>query len=85
MGAPSLEDSSGRPAAIVLTEPVAAVGYPPGNKHNWNGGDQRPPDGQHEVCYQSEHDEDDPKDLLLHDRILSSPFLSGIKRIKRGA
>ncbi len=56
---------------IPASEPVAAVGYPPAKDADGNGGKKRPHDGQSEVCYQPEQNENAPEDLAFHSSILA--------------
>jgi hypothetical protein len=71
LGTSAMENQAGGGTAAVLSlEPVAAVRDPPAHERYWDGCDQSPPDGQLNVCDQTEHAEHDPEDLLLHPAIL---------------
>jgi hypothetical protein len=48
-------------------EPVAAVGYPPREEEDWDRREESPPERQQEIREKSEQDEDQPKDLFLHE------------------
>ena len=56
---------------IPASEPVAAVGHPPAKDADGNRGQQRPNDGQGDICYQSQRNEGSPEDLALHSFILA--------------
>ena len=50
-----------------LLEPIAAVGQPPAQNENRDGGSQRPPEWQNEISDQPQGGEDDAKDFPFHD------------------
>lgn len=52
-------------------KPVAAVGDPPADDADGDGGQQTPQQGQSEIGNQTQRDEDGPKDLPLHFFILT--------------
>lgn len=62
---------------IAASEPVAAVGDPPAKNADGNSGQQRPQDGQAEIGYQTEGDEDAPEDFALHSLILARAIAPG--------
>ena len=57
---------------VWLSEPVAAVGNPPGSEHDGNCGEEGPPERQQEVGEQAEDRERSPEDLLLHESIVGA-------------
>ena len=54
----------------IHSEPVAAVGDPPARNANGNRGEQRPPQGKHDIGEQAESGEGDPEDFAFHPIIL---------------
>jgi hypothetical protein len=52
------------------SKPIAAVGDPPRNENDGNGGGEAPPNGQQEICEQAEHREDRPEDFAFHEEIV---------------
>ena len=64
------------------SEPVAAIGHPPGDIEDGDGRGDRPPQGQDEVRHQAQHGEDHPENLALHWIIVSA---AGIDATYSGA
>jgi hypothetical protein len=60
-----------RTDSVPASEPVAAVGYPPANDADRNGGQYGPHDWQGEVGYQPKRNEGGPEDFALHSFILT--------------
>src|ERR1700682_5988702 len=58
------------PSGQVGLKPIAAIGYPPTRKADWNGCCQRPHERQRQVSQQPEQGESDPEDFPLHLPIL---------------
>jgi UDP-3-O-[3-hydroxymyristoyl] glucosamine N-acyltransferase len=69
MGAPAMENAPAKSTSLVL-EPVAAIGRPPGDRHNRESGRDGPPQRQQEVSEQSQHDENEPEHFPLHAAIV---------------
>jgi UDP-3-O-[3-hydroxymyristoyl] glucosamine N-acyltransferase len=80
VGAPALENSAAGTAAAVL-EPITAIGHPPGDERDGQGGAHRPPDGQEEICQQTQDDENQPEDLALHAVILMRDRRGGGRKL----
>lgn len=59
------EDRDGdfRPTAL---EPIAAVGDPPADDDDRNGGSDAPPERQDHIRQQAKHSEGNPEDLFFH-------------------
>ena len=55
---------------VLLVEPLAAVGDPPTSKDDWNGREERPPDGKGEIGHDSQERHGDPENFALHGLIL---------------
>ena len=53
------------------SEPVAAIGHPPAQDANGNGGEQGPQNGHGKIGDQAQRDECSPEDLSLHPHILA--------------
>src|SRR4029077_1967151 len=78
MGTPAMEGAAAGATRAVL-EPVAAIGRPPGDRHDWKGGRHRPPQRQEEVREQSQYNEDEPEHFALHPAIVWDSALALIK------
>src|ERR1035437_2594785 len=55
-----------RPLILPCLEPVAAVGYPPCDEKDRNGGGEGPPERKQEISQQTEQHEDRPEYFSLH-------------------
>jgi len=75
MGAPAMEGATAGAIRAVL-EPVAAIGRPPSNRHDWERGRHRPPQRQEEVREQSQYYEDEPEYFALHPAIVFDSALA---------
>ena len=53
------------------SEPVAAIGHPPTQDANGNGGEQGPQNGHGKIGDQAQRDECGPEDLTLHPYIVA--------------
>ena len=78
MGTPAMEGAAAGATRAVL-EPVAAIGRPPGDRHDWKRGRHRPPQRQEEVREQSQYNEDEPEHFALHPAIVWDSALALIK------
>ena len=54
-----------------MSEPLAPVSHPPAKNANGNRRHERPEDGQAEIRYQPQRDEDSPENFALHRFILA--------------
>jgi hypothetical protein len=75
LGTSAMEDKTGGGAAAVLSsEPVAAISDPPAHDGDGDGCDQGPQERECEVRDQSKKNEDNPENLLFHDFIVCFGF-----------
>jgi hypothetical protein len=63
-------------------EPITAISHPPTRVSDRNGGKHRPPKGQRQVRHQAQSGKGEPKNLLLHTRILAGNT-SGSRLLRR--
>jgi hypothetical protein len=52
-------------------KPIGTIGDPPSQHARWNGGEQRPPKGQSEVCDDSDGRKGQPENFALHEVIVA--------------
>jgi hypothetical protein len=49
-----------------LSQPIAAIGNPPTEEENWNGGAQCPPERKKKISHYTQDRENGPKDFPFH-------------------
>ena len=64
------QGSHDKPRAL---EPIAAIGHPPAQDADGDGGEQTPQERQRNIGDQTERDEHGPKDFTLHFYIVARP------------